>query len=379
VILKKVFFYSVLILLPFLITEGVFRLLPVSHPPYILPVSAENPVAHFQPKIDYLFSKGWDFSITAHKRSNNFGYTHIADYHPNETTPLLMVIGDSYVEAHAVDAGKSAADILNAAMDGTGRVYSIGLSGAALSQYLVFAEFSRAEFRPNAMAFVIVGNDFDESLLKYKSEPMLHYFEENGKDFALRRVDYEMSTAKKILRNSAFVRYIMLDLEAKGILERLSAGSIGDSQNYVGNMPAKVEKSRVTDSMRAVDEYFRQIPFRTDLDRRSILFVLDGVRPALYSSQELLKAEDSFVSQMMRYFREQAVSRGYEVVDMQPVFMKKHRLDNSRFEFPTDGHWNELGHQLVAEEIQKTAVFTRVFQKQEASSGAFARFAMRRR
>jgi len=277
-----------------------------------------------------------------------------------------MVIGDSFVEAHAVDAGKSAAEILNAAVDGIGRVYSIGLSGAALSQYLVFAEFSRAEFRPNAMAFVIIGNDFDESLLKYKSEPILHYFEENGKEFALRRVDYEMSTTKKILRNSAFVRYIMLNLEAKGILERQSAGPIGNSQNYVGNMPARVEKTRVTDSMRAVDEYFRQIPFRTGLDRRCILFVLDGLRPALYSSQELLKAEDSFVSQLMRYFREQAVSRGYEVIDMQPVFIKKHRLDNSRFEFPTDGHWNELGNKLVAEEIQKTAVFTRIFQREEA-------------
>jgi hypothetical protein len=77
----------------------------------------------------------------------------------------------------------------------------------------------------------------------------------------------------------------------------------------------------------------------------------------------LLEAEDSFVSQLRRYFKKQAVSRGYEVIDMQPVFIKKHRLDNSRFEFPTDGHWNELGHKLVAEEIQKTAVFTRVFQR----------------
>ena len=378
-ILKKILFNSVLILLPFLIMEGVFRLLPVSHPPYILPVSSENPVAHFQPNVDYLFSKGWDFSIRARKRSNNFGYTHVSDYHPDETTPLLMVIGDSYVEAHAVDAGKSAAEILNAAVDGIGRVYSIGLSGAALSQYLVFAEFSRVEFRPNAMAFVIIGNDFDESLLKYESNPRFHYFEENGKEFVLRRIDYEISTTRTILRKSAFIRYIMLNLEAKEILERRSAAPFGNSQNYVGNKPANVEKARVTDSMRAIDEYFRQIPLRTGLDSRSILFVLDGVRPALYSSQELLKAEDSFVSQLRRYFREQAVSRGYEVVDMQPVFIKKHKLDNSRFEFPTDAHWNELAHKLVAEELQKTAVFTRIFQKPEASSGASARFTMPRR
>lgn len=342
--------------------EGVFRLLPVSNPPYILAVSSENPVAHFQPNVDYLYSSGWNFSIRASKRSNNYGYINLSDYHPEEATPLLMVIGDSFVESHSIDAGKSAAEILNATVDGKGRVYSTGLSGAPLSQYLVFAEFSRTTFQLNAMVFVIIGNDFDESLMKYKSDPRFHYFEENGNRFVLRRVDYEISTARTILRKSAFVRYVMLNLEVKETLDRLSTRPFGNSQNYVGNMPARVEATRVTDSMRAVDEYFRQIPVSTGLDSRSILFVLDGMRPALYSSEELLKAEDSFVSQLRRYFKEQAVSRGYEVIDMQPVFIKKHRLDNSRFEYPTDSHWNELGNKLVAEEIQKSAVFTRVFQ-----------------
>src|SRR3989337_900945 len=201
-ILKRILFYSVLVLLPFLIMEGVFRLLPVSHPPYILPVSSEKPVAHFQPNVDYLFSQGWNFPIRARKRSNNFGYNNISDYHPDEATPLLMVIGDSFVEAREVDAGKSAAELLHSWVAGKGRVYTIGLSGAALSQYLAFAEFSRTTFRPDAMAFVIIGNDFDESLLKYKSDPRLHYFEESGNALVLRRVDYDISTTRKILRKS---------------------------------------------------------------------------------------------------------------------------------------------------------------------------------
>src|SRR5438552_557341 len=131
-----------------------------TNPRYILAVSSENPVAHFQPNVDYLYSSGWNFSIRANKRSNNYGYINLSDYHPEDATPLLMVIGDSFVESHSIDAGKSAAEILNAAVDGKGRVYSIGLSGAPLSQYLVFAEFSRTTFRPNAMVFVIIGNDF---------------------------------------------------------------------------------------------------------------------------------------------------------------------------------------------------------------------------
>jgi hypothetical protein len=362
--LKKAVFYLVMLLIPFAVIEGFFRLLPVSSPPYIVPVSLENPVAHLQPDVDYLNSIGWNFAITARKHSNNFGYNNLSDYHPDETTPLLMVIGDSYVQADQVDAGNSAAEILDSRLDGKGRVYSAGLNGAPLSQYLVFAEFSKTTFRPNAMAFVIIGNDFDESFAKYKAAPeRFHYFAKDGDGFALRRVDYALSTRSKILRRSAFVRYFTYNLRGREALARLLSSSREDSREYVGNVPATVEESHVLDAMSAVDEFFRQLPQRTGLDNRSILFVLDGMRPALYSSEALLGAETSYASRMRRYFTEQAASRGYEVIDMQPVFIEKHASDGSRFEFEIDAHWNELGHVLAAAEIQKSAVFARSFQE----------------
>jgi hypothetical protein len=179
------FVNSLLLLLPFVGIEAAFRLLPVSKPPYILPVSAETPVARVQPGVDYTYSRDWNFSVVTSKRSNNFGYIHQEDYRPDSATPLLAVIGDSYVEAHAIEAGKNAAEILHSRLGGTGRVYSIGLSGAPLSQYLVFAEFAKNALHPNAMAFFIIGNDFDESLLRYKADPRFHYFAENGE---LRRI-----------------------------------------------------------------------------------------------------------------------------------------------------------------------------------------------
>jgi hypothetical protein len=129
-LVKDLLLYCVLALaVPFLVLEGAFRLLPVTDPPHLLPVAAENPVARFQPNVEYRYSAGWNFAIQSRKRSNNFGYNNISDYHPEKTAPLLMVIGDSFVEAHAVDAGKSAAEILKLRLAGKGRVYSVGLSG----------------------------------------------------------------------------------------------------------------------------------------------------------------------------------------------------------------------------------------------------------
>jgi hypothetical protein len=358
--LKNVLVHAALmVVVPFLVLEGTFRLLPVSHPPYLLPVSAQTPVAHFQPNVDYRYSAGWNFAVQSRKRSNNFGYANSADYQPGEATPLLMVIGDSFVEAQEVDAGASAAEVLHARLAGKGRVYSIGLSGSALSQYLAFAEYARDTFRPQAMVFIVIGNDFDESLLKYKSDPRLHYFDEHGR---LRRIDYELSTARKLLRHSAFVRYVMFNLIADRRIEQLVRSLRGTpgAETYLDARP-QAQWRRLPGCKKAVDYFFEQLPARAGLDRGAILFVLDALRPALYSEDALREAEKGAHGIMRRYFAAQARSRGYEVVDMQPAFVSRHRRDGSRFEFPSDNHWNALGQQLVADAIQGAAAFARVF------------------
>jgi hypothetical protein len=75
---------------------------------------------------------------------------------------------------------------------------------------------------------------------------------------------------------------------------------------------------------------------------------------------------------MRNYFMLAAESKGYEVIDMHPIFIRKNRADGSRFEHPTDGHWNALGHKLVADAIEGSAVFSRTFRgaaRAETASG----------
>jgi len=60
---------------------------------------------------------------------------HEQDYRVDDQRPLMMVIGDSFVEAHHVDTGSTATELLNRKVADAGRVYSMGLSGAPLSQY----------------------------------------------------------------------------------------------------------------------------------------------------------------------------------------------------------------------------------------------------
>ena len=361
--IKNISGSALLVLLPLVLIELIFRILPVSYPPYILPVSSEDPIARYQSNLEYTYSKDWNFSITASKYSNNYGFINQNDYEANANSPLLVVIGDSFVEAHQVDSGKSAAELLHSGLEPEGRVYSIGLSGSPLSQYLKYAEYSTDSFQPDAMAFVIIANDFDESLKKYNPASRFHLFVEEGDDLVLDRVDYSLSAVKKILRQSAFVRYIMLNLEASASLTRLLDSWEGAEAEFVGNVPASVEEEKMQDSFRVIDEFFAQLPIRTGLEANKILFIIDGSRPALYTQEGLDNESKSYFGEMKRYFSSKADLLGYEVIDMQPVFVEKHRAENTRFEFETDGHWNEAGHSLVAEAVQQSEVFMSIFRK----------------
>jgi hypothetical protein len=350
-------------IIPLLVLEGAFRLMPVASPPHLQPVNAANPVARFLPNQDYVYAAGWNFPIRSRKHSNNFGFNHIADYRPQDTSPLLAVIGDSFVEAHEVDAGKSAAELLHAKRAGAGRVYSFGISGAPLSTYLAYAEYARKAFRPDALAIVVIDNDFDESLLKYKSEPRLHYFTDEGE---LRRVDYEISPAKKILRSSAFLRYAEHHLLVSQRLANLRRRLAGiERTDY-----ELTQRAHIRDAKRAVDYFLEQLPVRSGLQPASIALVLDADRPAIYSDEALRRSQHSYVDEMRRYVDEQARARGFEVVDLQPLFIARHRRDGRRFEFATDKHWNELGQQMVAEALEKSAVYTGLFAAAAPGSAA---------
>lgn len=342
---------SALLLTPFLLLEGAFRFLPVAYLPPIEPVSAESPMARFEPNVDYRWSRDWNFTVVTRKRSNNYGFIYATDYRPEERSPLLAVIGDSLVEANQVDAGQSVGELLNSALGGQGRVYSLAISGAPLSQYLAYAEYARNTFRAGALAFVVAPNDFDESLIKYKSDGRFHYFTEDGK---LQRVDYELSGVKQVLRHSAVLRYVMQNLDA-GLRLR------GLTQPSPAKETGQALERRLADSYKAIDYFFDQLPGRSGLSGESIVFVLDPLRRAIYSPEAWAQARQGYYGRIPQYFAEQARARGYEVIDLAPAFVRAHQLGRSIEVAPTDSHWSSFGHQVVAGELARSAVFRRLF------------------
>ena len=82
-----------------------------------------------------------------HRRVNNAGWVNDQDYEHQDVTPLLAIIGDSYIEAMMVPYEQTVYGRLANTLEGRLRVYSFGASGAPLSQYLIWARHAVEHYR----------------------------------------------------------------------------------------------------------------------------------------------------------------------------------------------------------------------------------------
>lgn len=348
-----------------LLLESLFRLLPVNEGLRGLSVDEQNPVFRFTPHRESVYSRGWNFSIVNRVRTNNYGFINDHDYDPALTTPLLAVIGDSFVEAVMVPFAHTGVARLADSVGTAGRVYGFGTSGSSLSQYLAYARYVRDTFHPSGLTIVIVGNDFDESLRKYKNEPGLHYFAESpGGDLTLTRLDRPVPWWRDLLGSSSLGMYLYVNLEIREVWKRYAyrpGQSTMSRPRFVGNTAAEATPERVADSDRVIEAFLRQLPELAGLPSSSIALVIDGPRPELYDDRALNNVAESYFAMMRSHLMDRAHNEGFEVIDMQPAFIADYGQRHLAFEFADDNHWNAAGHEVFAQAVQRSKVYRKTF------------------
>lgn len=356
-------------IVPLVCLEIFLQILPVAHDgARRMPVNEANPIARFEPDRKFTWSRDWNFSLFNDVKVNNVGFVSDFDYDANASRPLLAVIGDSYVEAFMIPYRQTCAGRLAETLAPDVRVYSFGLSGAPLSQYLAFARYARDAFHPEKLVIVIVGNDYDESLPEYAHRPGYHHFVEQGDGrLLLERSDWHHSFRYKLARSSALIRYLTHNLTLQESLRRINPWR-GDQKYDSDALPtsASAESMRVAHSKRAVDTFLEQLPEFSGLDPERIALVVDGIRPHLYYDNEVNgpELEDrSFEDVMRRYFLANARRKGYETIDMQPVFIAHYQAHRQRFEWSFDGHWNALGHERCFDAVAHSELLSEQFSR----------------
>ena len=341
--------------------EIVLRFCPVSTGLRPQTVDAEHPVYRFVPSHSYTFSRDWNFALANKGWINAAGFVNDQEYVERDKLPLLAIVGDSFIEAQMVPYADTVQGRLANKFEGRSRVYSFAAAAAPLSQYLVWAEYARDHYSPEALVISVVGNDFDESLAKYGIAVGQHHFVPSAdKKLELTRFDFKSSRLGPIVYASAFARYLHLNLKLGnrlGAIVGAFSGKKRPEEQFVGNTSEKYTPERLADSLAAIDRFFELLPEMSGMGPERILFVVDGMRPDLYDRHALELARTSYFSVMRSSFLSKAKSLSYEVIDLQDAFIARYERDHQRFEFPTDYHWNGIGHGVVAEVVEGSQLF----------------------
>lgn len=336
--------------------EISLQILPVrSYIPFY-PVTEEEPTLRYKSNIPYRYAAGWNFDAYNRGQTNAQGYVSDFDYVEDDPTPLIAVIGDSYIEARMIPFQNTMQEQLRKKLEKGVRVYNFAIGGAPLSQYLIFARHAKEKYNPHFLIVNIISNDFDESLLRYKNLPRFHYFVfDTQEDIHPKLVPYKPSWVKEIASRSALIRYLYFHLDFERTVNKFlfSLRKKGRTAE-----PAAPKNEKDVLSKQAIDVFLKLLPAYSGLPKSRILLVVDGQRQSIYKGEEKEIRQTSYFGQMRTHLIRQARQSGYEIIDMHSVFEKHYAAHGQKFQFEKDGHWNSLAHSLVAQEILKSAALT---------------------
>src|SRR5262249_59680472 len=140
------------ILVVLAVAEIVLHFLPVSSGLRAVTVTADDPVFHFTPNREFLHSTGWDMHNINRGRINNAGFVNNQDYRRDDPSPLLAVVGDSYIEARMVPFVDTLQGRLSRNRSGRSRVLSVPAGVAPLQQYLIWSQHAVKAYGPRTLA-----------------------------------------------------------------------------------------------------------------------------------------------------------------------------------------------------------------------------------
>ena len=282
----------------------------------------------------------------------------LADYSVDRVAggSRIAFVGDSFVEALQVPVEASFAEGVARGM-GAGRppeAFRFAVSGAPLSQYVQMVEREVVRFRPDWIVVLLVHNDFDESFMfqpgRYTSS-FLKFVVRDG------RVVGEMPPAPwrpglvEGLRRSALVRFFLYrwQIRPETVIDAiLGPAHASGEPRFSANIDVKAVLSREADIRAATKHGFSRLAALARDAGASLLLVMDGDRRAIESGQT-----DSPALRLNVMAAEAAREQGVAFLDLQPVFAADWAQHRRTFQFLSDNHWNEHGHEVVAWAISR--------------------------
>ncbi|MBF0321145.1 MAG: hypothetical protein HQL01_15235 [Nitrospirae bacterium] len=336
--------------------EIVFRyFIPASKSPLAYYDTTDN-ISRFDSREgrEGLFTAGNLAQLRVPWHINNEGFRSDIDYSTEHAKPLIAVIGDSFVEALQVDMKDTMASKLKEKLNGQFDIYSFGVNGAPLSQYLQMARYVNRRFNPDILVFNIVHNDFDESLCQMILMSGFMCLEEGTAGFTEATKPAMASRNKTLFKkfifeHSALMRYLWVNLALKRsisslpIYNKIFTGGTGKFYN------ANVDVLRLADLKprlyKAANYLMGRI--KEENPEKKVFFIMDAPRADIYAGT----LDNSSVIWLNRLFMETCLAHKFNCVDLTGEFARLYKATRTHYESPYDWHWNAHGHESAAEAL----------------------------
>ena len=333
------------LLILWLVLELCFRfLVPSSNLPYTYFDPVEK-ILRFDPAgpREGVCTRGKLAQQRGRWRINDEGWNSTREYMPAATRrrSLVSIIGDSYVEALSVDVDKTLSMMLGERLGNNWEVYGFGMSGASLSQYLNVSRYVARRFAPDIMVFVVLHNDFDESVAELGRKPYFLQLAIAGDTVReIMPVAYEASSIRRTMAKSALARYLWFNLRAQRILD--ADYWQPRKPKFNANIDVKAVSRRREVIQRATDYVVNHIVLENpDV---TVVFMMDGPRRDIYED----RLQESDVLWLHDMIGQSCAAHGALFIDLSEPFQDAYRTEKKKFNTEYDFHWNELGHELAA-------------------------------
>jgi hypothetical protein len=336
----------------------VFRFVLV--PDDLLPNVSIDGVVRYRPDTTATFRHpdGSRSTVTV----NSEGWNSTRRSYPLARSPdkvRIAVVGDSYVHGAFVDTADGFPEIIEAELVRSGvdaEVYRFGMDGAPLSQYLLMLRREVRRFKPDVVVVPLIHNDFDESWrflkTRYASSFLKIGRSESGSPVEIPPADFEAGSAD-VLRQLATFRYLYYETNAylrlKGLVSRHFWGGTEEWQEEFISSAVDIRKIADHDQNRFAARYvLAEMKRIAAEDGFQLLFVMDGVREAIYAGKP---RTEWVVSQLNEMAAQLTSELGLSFLDLQETFAADYAARGIRFEYPFDWHWNRHANHLVGTTI----------------------------
>ena len=336
----------------------VFRFILV--PDDLLPNVSINGVVRYAPGTSATFrhpdgrasrisinADGWNSTKPSYTEARTPGLKRIA------------VVGDSYVHGAFIDTKDGFPEIIEAELRRLGtvaEVYRFGMDGAPLSQYLHMMRREVRNYRPDLVIVPLIHNDFDESWrflkTRYASSFLKIGRSIEGRPLEIPPADFDGGSAD-LLRHSAMFRYLYYETNAylrlKNLVSRHFWG--GDETWAPEFISSAVDIRKIADDQQnryATRYVLSEMKRLAEQDGFSLLFVMDGVREAIYAHKPRSQYP---VSRLNDLAADLTSELGLRFVDLHDTFADDFTRMGEPFEYTYDWHWNKRANRLVGETI----------------------------